>query len=136
MDPISAIVAALVAGAVEAARPTAVQAVKAADEGFKALIVRKFARSATPLQGVEERPASAARQSALKEELAEAGADRDAEGLSALQTLIAALREHAPQSVTNLTASGGINVQGSTFQGQVSLAGGNTTIQSGGGAVV
>lgn len=136
MDPISAIVAALVAGAVEASRPTAVQAVKDAYEGFKALIVRKFSRSATPLQGVEERPTSAARQSALKEELAEAGADRDAEVLSALQTLIATLREHAPQSVANLTASGGINLPGGTFQGPVSLAGGNTTIQSGGGAVV
>ena len=41
MDPISTIVAALAAGAAEAAKPTAVQAVKDAYEGFKALIVRK-----------------------------------------------------------------------------------------------
>lgn len=138
MDPISAIVAALVAGAAEAARPTAVQAVKDAYEGFKALIVRKFSRSSTPLQGVEERPTSESRQSALKEELADAGADRDTEVSSALQNLIATLRQHAPQSVAHLTAtvSGGINVQGGTFQGPVSIAGGNTTIQSGGGAVV
>ena len=138
MDPISAIVAALVAGAAEAAKPTAVQAVKDAYEGFKGLIVRKFSKSSTPLQGVEERPASESRQSALKEELADAGADRDAEVSSALRNLIATLRQHAPQSVAHLTAavSGGINVQGGTFQGPVSIAGGNTTIQSGGGAVV
>jgi hypothetical protein len=138
MDPISAIVAALVAGATEVARPTAVQAVKDAYEGFKALIVRKFSRSSTPLQGVEERPTSESRQGALKEELSDAGADRDAEVTSELQNLIATLRQHAPQSVAHITAtvSGGINVQGGTFRGPVSIAGGNTTIQSGGGAVV
>jgi hypothetical protein len=138
MDPISAIVAALVAGAVEAAKPTAVQAVKDAYEGFKALIVRKFSKSATPVQGVAEKPTSETRQSVLKEELSEAGADRDAEVSGALQNLIATLRQHAPQSVAHLTAtvSGGINVQGGTFQGPVSIAGGNTTIQSGGGAVI
>lgn len=138
MDPISAIVAALVAGAVEAAKPTAVRAVTDGYAAFKALLVRKFSRSSTPLQGVEERPTSESRQGVLKEELADAGADRDAEVSSALQGLIATLRQHAPQSVAHLTAtvSGGINVQGSTFQGAVNIAGGNTTIQSGGGAVV
>ncbi|TXI38934.1 MAG: hypothetical protein E6Q59_05765 [Nitrosomonas sp.] len=138
MDPISTIVAALAAGAAEAAKPTAVQAVKDAYEGFKALIVRKFLSSSTPLQGVEERPSSEVRQSALKEELVDAGADRDAEILNGLQDLIATLRQHAPQSVEHLitTVSGGINVQGGTFQGPVSISGGNASIQSGGGAVV
>ena len=138
MDPISAMVAALVAAAAEAAKPTAVQAVKDAYEGFKALIVRKFAKSSTPLQAVEEKPTSETRQSALKEELADAHADRDAEILSALQQLTATLKQYAPQSVAHLSAvvSGGINVQGGTYQGPVSIAGGNTTIQSGGGAVV
>jgi len=138
MDPISAIVAALVAGATEAVRPTAAQAVKDAYNAFKALIVRKFAKSSTPIQGVEEKPTSEARQGALKEELTEAGADRDAEVSSALQNLVATLRQHAPQSVAHLTAtvSGGLNVQGGTFQGPVSIAGGNTTIQTGGGAVI
>src|ERR1700752_1426231 len=104
MDPISAIVAALVAGAAEALKPTAAQAVKDAYEGFKALLVRKFSRSSTPLQGVEERPASESRQNALKEELVDAGADRDAEVATALRTLVAALQQHAPQSVAHLTA--------------------------------
>jgi hypothetical protein len=138
MDPVSAIVAALVAGATEAARPMATQVVKDAYEGFKALIVRKFSKSSTPLRGVEEKPASEARQIALKEELTDAGADRDAEVLSALQDLIATLRQHTPQGVAHLTAtvSGGISVQGGTFQAPVSIAGGNTTIQSAGGAVI
>jgi hypothetical protein len=113
MDPISAIVAALVAGAVEAAKPTAAQAVKDAYEGFKALIARKFSRTSTLLQGIEERPTSESRQSALKEELADAGADRDAEVSSALQNLINTLRQYAPQSVAHLhvTMSGGINLR-------------------------
>lgn len=138
MDPISAIVAALVAGAVEAAKPTTVQAVKDTYEGFKALIVRKFSKSSTPLQGVEERPTSESRQNALKEELADAGADRDPDVSSALQNLIATLRQHAPQSVAHFTAtvSGGINMQGDTFHGPVSVVGGNTTITSGGGPVI
>jgi len=138
MDPISAIVAALVAGAAEAAKPTAVQVVKDTYAGFKALIVRKFSKSATPLQGVEEKPASESRQSVLKEELAEAGADRDPDIAAALQNLIATLQQHAPQSVTNLTAtvSGGYNLQGSTFRAPVNISSGNTTNQTGGGAVV
>jgi len=138
MDPISAIVAALVAGAIEAAKPMAVDAVKDAYQGFKALIMRKFAKTSTPLQAVEEKPGSESRQGALKEELTEAGADRDAEVAGALQALITILQQHAPASVANLTAtvSGGINVQGGTFQGPVTMSGGNTTIQSGGGAVV
>ena len=118
-------------------KPTAVQAVKDAYEGFKALIVRKFAKSSTPLKAVVEKPTSETRQSALKEELADAHADRDAEILSALQQLTATLKQYAPQSVAHLSAivSGGINVQGGTYQGPVSIAGGNSTIQSGGGAV-
>jgi len=136
MDPISAIVAALVAGAVEAARPMAVDAVKDAYAGLKALLVRKFSGTSTPIQGVEEKPSSEPRQSALKEELSDAGADRDKEVQASLQRLIDTLRQHAPQSVAHISAtvSGGVNVQGSTFQGPATIMGG-PTIQSDGGPV-
>ena len=140
MDPISAIVAALVAGTVEAAKPTAVQAVKDAYSGLKALIVRKFSGASTPLQSVEEKPASETRQSALKEELADSGIDRDAEIASALQQLVATLQQHAPQSVTHFAATvDGINVQGTTFHGTANIAGGalvQGTVNTGGGAFV
>lgn len=140
MDPISAIVAALVAGTVEAAKPTAVQAVKDAYTGLKALIVRKFSGATTPLQSVEEKPASESRQSALKEELADTGIDRDAEIARALQQLVATLKQHAPQSVTHFAATvDGINVQGTTFHGTANIAGGalvQGTVNTGGGAFV
>jgi hypothetical protein len=138
VDPIAAIVAGLAAGAVEAARPTAVQAIKDAYAGFKALIVRKFSRASTQVQNVEERPTSDARQGALKEELVDAHAETDPEVLRALQDLVATLRQHAPDSVLHLTAnmSGGISVQGGTFQAPVTMDARSTTIQSGGGALV
>lgn len=131
MDPISAIVTALVAGAVEAAKPTAVQAVKDAYSGLKALIVRKFSGATTPLQGVEEKPASEARQSVLKEELSATAIDRDAEIARALQHLVAMLQQHAPQSVTHFAATvDGVNVQGNTFQGTANIAGRDQVINN------
>jgi hypothetical protein len=75
MDPISAIVAALIAGATEAARPTAVQVVKDAYSGFRSLIVRKFSKTSAPLQGVEEKPTSESRQKRV-----ERRADRSGSG--------------------------------------------------------
>jgi hypothetical protein len=56
----------------------------------------------------------------------------------ALQSLIATLQQHAPQSVSNLTAtvSGGVSLQGGTFHAPVNISSGNTTNQSGGGAIV
>lgn len=131
MDPISTIVAALVAGTVEAAKPTAVQAVKDAYGGLKALIVRKFSGATTPLQSVEEKPASESRQSALKEELADTGIDRDAEIARALQQLVATLQQHAPQSVTHFAATvDGINVQGSNFHETANIVGRDQVINN------
>jgi hypothetical protein len=122
MDPLSAIVAALVAGAAEAAKPTAVQVVKDAYAGLKSLIIRKFGGTAAPVQALEEKPASAPRQDVLKEELGDARADQDRDILKAMQTLIDALRQHAPQSVSNITTinTGG----GASVQGGVNTAGG------------
>ena len=138
MDPISAIVAAVVAGAVEAARPTAAQAVKDAYDAVKALIIRKFSKSSKPLEAVDEKPESKPRQEALKEELTDAGAQSDQDLLAAVELLTATLQQHAPQSVAHFasTVTGGISLQGGTFGGPVNVAGGNTTIQSSGGAVV
>lgn len=130
MDPLSIIVTALAAGAAEAAKPAAAQAVKDAYAGLKALILRKFGQLGTPLQGVEEKPTSEARQAALKAELGEAGAERDAELRAVLDALVQALRQHAPQSIPASTT---------TFSGAVSGAvavGGGDAIQSGGAAVV
>lgn len=129
MDPLSVIVAALVAGAAEAAKPAAAQAVRDAYAGIKALIGRKFGRASTPLLGVEEKPVSETRQAALKEELADAGAAGDPEIRTAVDALIAALKQYAPQSAAGFTTT----ITGAV-SGPVAIGGGHA-IQSGGGTV-
>lgn len=126
MDPVSALIASLVAGAVEAAKPTAAQLVKDAYAGLKSIITRKLGKAAAPLQAVEEKPQSNIRQAALKEELEEAKADQDQEILKAMTTLLDALRQHAPESVSTIT-----NIQtggGAVFQGPVTVGGGSTLV--------
>ena len=128
MDPLSALLAAIVAGAIEAAKPTAAQLVKDTYNGLKGLIARKLGKAATQISSVEEKPESAGRQQVLKEELEEASVDKDAEVMQAVQALVDALKQHAPASVSNITniESGGgllntgtINVgQGATFVGR------------------
>lgn len=139
MDPLSAIIAALIAGAAEAAKPTAVQVVKDAYAGLKSLVIRKLGGTAGPVQALEEKPASGPRQDVLKEELGDARADQDRDILKALQALIDALRQHAPQSVSSITYSatttGGNSIQGATIGGSVHQSG-DTTINTGGGASV
>jgi len=89
MDPISLIVAAVVAGASTAARETAGTAVKDAYSGLKQLIRRRFGgdRDAeADLEKAEENPDSD--QSQLKDRLQAAGVDRDEELVAAAQALL------------------------------------------------
>lgn len=127
MDSVSALIAALVAGSIEAAKPTAAQFVRDAYAGLKAIITRKVGKAAAPIQAVEEKPGSDTRQAVLKEELVEARVDQDNEVLDAMATLLDALRQHAPQSVPNVVTSirtGG----GALFQGAVTLGEGSTLV--------
>jgi hypothetical protein len=89
MDPVSLILAAVVAGASEAARETAGTAVKDAYTGLKKLIRRRFAgdRDAeAELEKAEQNPE--ADHALLKDRLEARGADRDEELLLAAQALL------------------------------------------------
>jgi hypothetical protein len=89
MDPISLIVAAVVAGASTAARETAGTAVKDAYSGLKELIRRRFAgdRDAeAELEKAVQHPEGDHAQ--LKERLQATGADRDEELLAAARVLL------------------------------------------------
>ena len=77
MDPVSAILAALTAGAAVAAKDTAGSAIKDAYEGLKSLIKKKFAEKALPKAAVEAHatepgPAEAILRPALKDAVIDA----------------------------------------------------------------
>ena len=105
MDPVSLIVAALVAGAAKAAGDAAPDAYK----GLKALIQKKFAgqpkpeadKAAMVLEEHEKDPETY--EAALKKKLTEAGVDQDTAVVEKAQELLNALD---PQG----TASGAYNV--------------------------
>ena len=105
MDPISLIVAALVAGASTGLRDTATDAVKDAYKGLKGLLQRKFG-SHTPvaqaLADVDASPEVAGE--ALRAGLAGTGADQDVELVRAAQALFA---EYDPEG----TEAGRYDVQ-------------------------
>lgn len=89
MDPISLIIAALVAGAAAGAKDTASSAVKDAYEGLKGLIRRRFGgdqAAEAELRKAEETPVGD--HSALSARLEAAGAADDAELLRAAQEVL------------------------------------------------
>ena len=136
MDPLSLIASALVAGAVEATKPTAAQAVKDAYGALKAALARKLGAQSEVVkaaQAVEEKPGSEGRASTLEEELQDVRDQLDAEIERLTKTLDEALTQHAPGTsyTATLTGSGAI-AQGSgaqaAGQGGVVVGGGNTGV--------
>lgn len=106
MEPISLIIAALVAGATKAAGDIAPDAYK----GLKALIKRKFAGEPNAEMVLEEHEKDPKTYEApLKKKLTEAGADKDEEIIKQAQEL---LKQLEPEE----SASGKYNVE---FQGEV-----------------
>ena len=106
MEPISLIIAALVAGAAKAAGDVAPDAYN----GLKTLIKRKFVGDPKAEMVFEEHEADPEIYEApLKKKLTEAGADKDEEIIKAAQEL---LKELKPKE----SASGKYNV---VFQGEV-----------------
>jgi hypothetical protein len=148
MDPISIIIAAIVAGALAATQDVAAQAVKDGYATFKALLARKFGHKpdvADALEKVEQKPDSEARRALLKEELETAGAAQDAEVVRQAQALLDLLKESglAPGPSYQATLSG----SGAIAQGKGAVAAGaggvavggdvkGSTIVSGSGNVV
>jgi hypothetical protein len=95
MDPVSAIVAALAAGASLALKETAASAVKDAYNGIKTLIKTRF--SAVDVELLERNPQSPGRQEAIKEELESAGAGTAQELLAAARMLLDRIAAEAPE---------------------------------------
>ena len=106
MEPISLILAALVAGAAKAAGDAAPDAYK----GLKALIKRKFAGEAKAEMVLEEHEQDPETYEApLKKKLAEAGADKDQEILEKAQELLKQLKpEEAAAGKFNINVAGDI----------------------------
>lgn len=91
MEPVSLIVAAVVAGATAGLKEQAHSAVRDAYGALKQLITGRHKVDVTP---VERRPESAAKQQSLEEDLADASAAEDAEVREAAQRVVTAVREH------------------------------------------
>ena len=96
MDPLTSLVTALAAGGAAALQSTVEQGVKDGYAALKGLIRRKYAR--VNLNQLEANPSSKSRRDVVEEELAAAGADKDAEVLQQAQVLLEAIQRHAPQA--------------------------------------
>ena len=89
MEPISLILAALVAGATAATKDTASAAVKDAYEGLKALIKKKFEKDALAQAMVEAKPEDIKQSEVLlRNKITEAGIDQDLEILKAAAAIL------------------------------------------------
>jgi hypothetical protein len=125
MDPITVILAALVAGAAKAAGDAAPDAYK----GLKALIQKKFAGKPVAEAMLEEHEKDPETYAApLKKNLVEAGVDKDEEILKAAQELLNQVKEQPGgqqiinQSVSNVkyaatSGSGNASISGITEHG-------------------
>ena len=108
MEPISLILAALVAGATAATKDTAGAAVKDAYEGLKALIKKKFEKDALAQAMVEAKPEDIKQSEVLlRNKITEAGIDQDVEILKAAAAI---LKKEDPQGEKE--GKYRINVQG------------------------
>ncbi len=122
MDPITLILAALVAGTAKAAG----DAVPDAYKGLKALIQKKFAGKPVAEAMLDEHEKDPETYAApLKKNLVEAGVDQDAEILKAAQALLEQLKPEAVAPGTINIGQGakgiiGQTVTGATINGNIS----------------
>lgn len=110
MDPISMIVAALVAGAAAALKPTAEAAIKDAYAGIKTLIKDKYKGINVDL--IESDPSSISRQT-LKEDIEKAGAGNDEEILRQAKKLLDVVQSHE----SSLAAAAAVGIDLKDIQG-------------------
>ncbi|MBD2095943.1 hypothetical protein H6F90_12370 [Trichocoleus sp. FACHB-591] len=120
MDPITIILAALVAGAGKAAGDAAPDAYK----GLKALIQKKFAGKPVAEAMLEEHEKDPETYAApLKKNLVEAGADEDEEILKAAQELLNQVKEQpGGQQIINQTVSN-VKYAATSGSGNASISG-------------
>lgn len=102
MDPVSAIVGALVAGATAAASDTASQAIKDAYQGLKTLLTDTYKLASTAL--LEKKPSSSVAQEAVEEEIRDtpAIAADPTPVLEKAKVLHDALNQEPPETLTAL----------------------------------
>ncbi|MBU6361456.1 MAG: hypothetical protein KGS46_15700 [Chloroflexi bacterium] len=115
MDPISVITSAVVAGAAQAIQPTAAQAVKDAYAALKNALMRKFGKSTSVIQALEEKPESKSRQESVKEELEGSKVDKDSEIFTLAKSLVEALKSSGATTSTttyNINTGGGLSNTG------------------------
>jgi hypothetical protein len=94
MDPLTSLVTALAAGATAALQSTVEQGVKDGYAALKGVIQRKYGQ--VNVDQIEANPTSKNRRGVMEEELAAAGADKDADVLQRAQVLLEAIQRHAP----------------------------------------
>ena len=123
------IIAALIAGATAAAKDTAGQAVKDAYQSLKALIKKKFESDAFGQGMVDGKPEEIKQvESLLKEKIAKAGIDKDAEIIKAAEEV---MKKEDPEGFqegkynTNITVQGDVFGVAGTNQGTVNIGGVN-----------
>ena len=95
MDPITA---ALAAGAAAGLSDVATQAVKDAYGRLKSALAARFPQVEPQVHVLEVRPSSRPEQASLAVELAEAGAERDAELLQLARALLEAIAREVPEA--------------------------------------
>ena len=95
MDPLSAIMTAIISGAVASVEPTTEKIISDLYDGLKGLILHKY--GSVSLEAIEKKPDSEAKQASLREDLQDAKADQDHELLKQAQLLLKAISEQPPQ---------------------------------------
>lgn len=95
MDALSAIMTAIISGAVASAKPTTEKVISDIYDGLKSVIHRKY--SGVSLDAVEKKPDSPAQKAALQEILQDVKAEEDKELLQQAQLLLKAISEQPAQ---------------------------------------
>ncbi len=98
MDPVTAVVTALALGALDGLKPTATQAVQDLYAGLKKLVQDRYHKANSSLEAMEKKPESPAKRDSLQKDLQDAGAATDIELIAQAQTLLTAIKQHAPQT--------------------------------------
>lgn len=115
MDPITAAIgAALAAGAVSGAKKVGEQAIPDAYAKLKELLEKKFgakSKVTSAVKDLEANPKSEARKAVLKEEVADARADKDADLVQAAQALLQAIKAQPGGEQIVQMAVGDQNIQ-------------------------